>query len=98
MIRTPFRTPLLRKSEESGANGGVSEPQAKKRRISSDEDVVKTMEPRLVFKTPGISSIPRKPLMALKNPAVTTISLDEDFRHYYNVLWYIFSQYGRVDH
>lgn len=88
MIGNPFRTPLLRKTEESRDNDGVSEPQAKKRRISSDKgDGSKTMGPQLVFKTPGISSLPRKPLLAVKNPAVATKSLDGGLEGYYNVLW-----------
>lgn len=88
MVGKPFRIPLLRKTEESGDNDGGSEPQAKKRRISSDKgDGVKTMGPQLVFKTPGISSVPRKPLLAVKNPAVATESLDGGSEVYYNVLW-----------
>ncbi|CAD6594070.1 MAG: helicase [Alectoria sarmentosa] len=88
MIGKPFRTPLLRKTEESGDNDGVSEPQAKKRRISSDKgDDLKTLGPQLVFKTPGISSLPRKPLLAVKNPAVATKPLHRGFEGYYNVLW-----------
>lgn len=88
MIRKPFRTPLLRKPEDSRDNDGVSEPQAKKRRISNYEgDGVQTMQPQLVFKTPGISSLPRKPFLAIQNPAVATKPLDGGLEGYYNVLW-----------
>ncbi len=90
MIRRPFRTPFLRKTEELGDDDRVSEPQTKKRRISSDEeDGVKMAEPRLVFKTPGISSLPRKPRLAVENPAGVTKTLDGGFDGYYNVLWCI---------
>ncbi len=86
MIQKPFRTPLLRKPEESTDNDGFSVPQAKKRRISNDKG---DGGPRLVFKTPGISSLPRKPLLAVKNPAVATESPSGGFERYYNVLWYV---------
>lgn len=86
MIRKPFRTPLLRKPEESTGNEGVSEPQAKKRRISSDGE--KTSRPQLVFKSPEISSLPRKPLVAVRNPAEAAKPPDGGFEGYYNVLWY----------
>ena len=90
MIRKPFRTPFLRKTEELGDDDGVSEPQTKKRRIISDEqDGVKRAEPRLVFKTPGISLLARKPLSAIEKPAGATETLDGGFDGYYNVLWYI---------
>lgn len=85
MIRKPFRTPLLRKPEESTGNEGVSEPQAKKRRISSDGE--KTSRPQLVFKSPEISSLPRKPLVAVRNPAEAAKPPDGGFEGYYNVLW-----------
>lgn len=90
MIGKPFRTPLLKKTEESGDNDGVSEPQAKKRRISSDRvDSVKTMGPQLVFKTPGISSLPRKPLLAVENPELSQRRPDGGLEGFYNVLWYV---------
>lgn len=75
------------------ADPDIEEPQAKKRRISSDqEDEAKPTGPQLVFKKPGISSLPRKPLLAVKNPAVAaqaTKSLDDGVEGYYNVLWYV---------
>ena len=90
MIRKPFRTPLLRKPEESGYNDGVSEPEAKKRRISNNKgDVEKTVRPQLVFKVPGISSLPRKLLSANENLAVSTRPSDGSLEGYYNVLWYV---------
>lgn len=95
MIGKPFRTPLLRKTEELGDNDGLSEPQAKKRRISNNKG---DGGPQLVFKTPGISSLPRKPLLAVKNPAVATNIADEGFERYYNVLWYVHLHDERTDH
>ena len=90
MIRKPFRTPFLRKPEDSEDNDGILEPGAKKRRISSEEEAgVKTIEPRLVFKTPGISSLPRKPLFAVENSSVAPKPVDGGFDGYYNVLWYL---------
>lgn len=87
MIRKPFRTPLLRRVEESRDNDGVLEPHVKKRRISSDSE--KTLEPQLIFKSPGISSLPRKPLVAINNPAEAVKTPDGGFEGYYNVLWYV---------
>ncbi|KAF6218098.1 hypothetical protein HO133_006510 [Letharia lupina] len=71
MVGKPFRIPLLRKTEESGDNDGGSEPQAKKRRISSD-------------KGDGFHA---SHFLAVKNPAVATESLDGGSEVYYNVLW-----------
>lgn len=91
MIRKPFRTPMARKSDESVDIDRVSEPQAKKRRISSDKgNGVTTIGPQLVFKTPGVSSVPHKPFSAVKNPAVPAEPLDGGFDGYYNVLWYVY--------
>ena len=92
MIRKPFRTPLLKVTEDQGENDRVSEPQSKRRRINSDEgdggDVVKTTGPQLVFKNAEISRLPRKPPLVVNN-AVSLKSLDGDFEEYYNVLWYV---------
>lgn len=75
------------------ANADIEEPQFKKRRISSDtEDTPKPVGPQLVFKKYGISSLPRNPLLAIKNSAVAaqaTKPLDGGVEGYYNVLWYI---------
>ena len=99
MITKPFRSPLLRNSENSMDIDRVSEPSAKKRRISSDNvNDVETIGPRLVFKTHGISSAPRKPLLAVRNPAAATELLDGGLDGYYNVLWYIHLQNERSDH
>ena len=90
MIRKSFRTPLLRRPEGPAYNDEVSEPEAKKRRISSNKgDVQKVMGPQLVFKTPGISSLPRKPLIANENLAGATRPFDGLLEGYYNVLWYV---------
>ena len=90
MIGRPFRTPFLRRAEDSGHEDRVLEPQAKKRRIGSDkEEDVKTKRPKLVFKTPGLSSLPRKPLSAIANPAEGTEPLDGELESFYNVLWYV---------
>ena len=99
MFRKPFRTPLLKKIEESVDIDESLEPQAKKRRLSSDnENDVKTVRPRLVFKTPGISSVPRRPLLAIGNSAVTAESSDESSERYYNVLWCVHFSNERSDH
>ena len=94
-MNKPFRPPLLRKVENPTASNGAygEEPQTKRRRISSDqEDENKPARPQLVFKKPGISSLPRKPLLAVKNPSVAaqaTHALDGGVEGYYNVLWYV---------
>lgn len=98
MSRKPFRPPILRKVEKPvvpAAVPDIDEPQAKKRRINNDqEDNANPTGPQLVFKMPGISSLPRKPLLAVKNPAVAaqaTKPLDGGVEGYYNVLWYVLS-------
>ncbi|KAK4694474.1 DNA repair and recombination protein RAD54B, partial [Lecanoromycetidae sp. Uapishka_2] len=93
MSGKPFRPPMLRKSGDlvESSNTDIDTPPAKKRRISGDqEDSTKLVGPQLVFKEPGISSLPRKPLLAVKNPAIAaqaTKPLDGGVEGYYNVLW-----------
>lgn len=88
MIGKPFQVPLLRKTEEAEDSDRVLEPRAKKRRMNSGKGDC-TNTPRLVFKTPGISSLPRKPLLAVKNPVVALKPLDGGLEGYYNVLWFV---------
>ena len=94
-MNKPFRPPLLRKVDNPTALNGTygEEPPTKRRRISSDqEDDDKPARPHLVFKKPGISSLPRKPLLAVKNPSVpaqATQPRDGGVEGYYNVLWYV---------
>ena len=98
MSSKQFRPPLLTKIEKLVVPivpPDVDEPQTKRRRISSDQEDnnARLTEPRLVFKRPGISSIPRKPLLAVRNPAVAAEALDPlngGIEGYYNVLWYVF--------
>lgn len=94
MLKKPFRTPFLKETNVSSAKLTVqedSEPQPKKRRISSDHDLAATKTaPRLIFKTPGVSCLPRKPLLAVQNPAVGAEVAELDngsIDGYYNVLW-----------
>ena len=87
MFRKPFRTPFLKAADDHGG----SEPAAKKRRIGDDPQVSKTyVAPKLIFKTPGISTLPRKPLQSLENvdeKPVTENGLEGGSDRYYNVLW-----------
>ena len=89
MLGKPFRPPLLTKGAREENHG--SSPPPKRRRLNSDEEVSKIRAaPQLVFKTPGISQLPRKPLLAVNNPAVAAEvagSLGEALEGYYNVLW-----------
>lgn len=95
MTDKPFRPPFMKNADRFAAsvhqpNDG---PESKKRRIGDyHEDNAKLSAPQLVFKKPGISSLPRKPLLALKNPAASlaqaTQPLDGGIEGYYNVLWY----------
>ena len=92
MLGKPFRPPLLKKVDKPSAPSGpdVDEHQAKKRRISTvQEDSEKPLGPQLVFKVPGISSLPRNPLFPVKNPTVAAQPLDGRVEGYYNVLWYV---------
>ncbi|MCJ1468794.1 helicase [Pseudocyphellaria aurata] len=94
MFRKPFRTPFLAKTDASAKSAAQegSEPQPKKRRISSDHELgATTTVPRLLFKTPGVSSLPRKPLLAVQNSSVVAEVAELDsgggIHCYYNVLW-----------
>ena len=98
MLRKPFRSPLLKKplivkdEAQSIADNGSEYP-AKKRRVISDGDTESRGDisgPRLVFKAPGVSSLPRKPLLTVQNPsaAVETDQISNGAGDgYYNVLW-----------
>ena len=87
-----FRPPLLREVDQTADKPQVleSEPPVKKRQISVDgkEDGTGRLS-QLVFKKPGISSLPRKPLFVVPNPAVAaqTKSAGDGVEGYYNVLW-----------
>lgn len=88
-----FRPPLLKRIEEPAQSSDHDDfgHIAKKRRIEFDQEQnVKPTGPQLVFKTPGISSLPRKPLLAVNNSAGAAQAitpLDESTERYYNVLW-----------
>ena len=94
MLGKPFRSPLLVK-KDSPASSNDHEPLSKKRRISGNEEARNAQSgPQLVFKVPGISSLPRKPLLAVDNPAITaeaTKLQDAGIEGFYNVLWSVIS-------
>ena len=97
MLNKPFRTPFRTPFADSRSGNEDSEPQPKKRRISSDYQPAKSHpKPRLVFKTPGISSLPRKPLSGVENPSVAPEPDNDDPDRYYTVLWYV--KYGLFMH
>ena len=93
MFGKPFRSPLLKQipsaaSPEETVIGGHP---AKRRRL---DDGIKKADnlrgPQLVFKNAGISSLPRKPLLAVKNPNAASEAItpsEGDTETYYNVLW-----------
>ena len=98
MLGKPFRSPLLKKSPfvkdeaQSMANNGNEHPAKKRRLIDSDDTEPKRdiSGPRLVFKAPGVSYLPRKPLLTVQNPAVavgTEQTSNGAADGYYNVLW-----------
>lgn len=92
MLRKPFRSPLLKQVSSPSASNERSEPDPKRRRISSDnERSTEPSGPRLVFKAPGVSTLPRKPLLPVQNPAVVgdaDVQAENGIQSYYNVLWY----------
>ena len=93
MLGKPFRSPLQIKKVTS-LTMVDDEPPAKKRRISENDEIEEDLSgPRLVFKAPGISCLPRKPLIAVSNPAKadkTAKQLGGGIAGYYNVLWLVF--------
>ena len=77
-------------------NDHSSTQPAKKRRLNGEvdntgKDTTNSVPARkLVFKTPGISSLPRKPLHEVSNPAPPSEPLESETDGedaYYNVLW-----------
>lgn len=76
MFSKPFRSPLLKRpaGDENGGN------QSKKLKT---EPVV--TGPRLVFKTPGISFVPRKPLLEIAPSTDETCNYTS--KSFYSVLW-----------
>lgn len=100
MTSAKFRPPLLRKPEildEDDDAGFAEQPPAKRRRVGSSGDELKatnSIAPKLVFKTPGVSSLPRKPLLDVKNSALAaqaTLPSDSGVESCYNVLWCVYS-------
>ena len=92
MIGKPFRSPLLNKLPTTASNDPRPEvPPAKRRRLDEVDEGSKYIRgPQLVFKNPGISSLPRKPLLAVQNPnaSVEIVEpLEGGTEAYYNVLW-----------
>ncbi|KAI4188499.1 MAG: hypothetical protein L6R41_002099 [Letrouitia leprolyta] len=76
MPSRPFRSPLLKRPSGN----------------ENDEHVCKKLKaestvtgPRLVFKRPGISTVPRKPLLEIDKPEAETSGLTS--KGFYNVLW-----------
>ena len=93
MLGRPFRPPLLKKTATPAkpVEEEPSNPPTKKRRISDDGVPKISRTPQLVFKALGISSLPRKPLLTVINPAIAAEAakpLDGGVERYYNVLWY----------
>ena len=98
MLGKPFRSPLLKKVPGQNLDTiHPDSPPAKRRRLSDEDNEVQELKgPQLVFKKPGISTLPRKPLAPLQ---VTNKSTDDSntsdgaAESYYNVLWYITSSF-----
>ena len=92
MFNKPFQSPLLNRLPSATTNDScLDAPPAKRRRLSQgDEDSKKIRGPQLVFKSPHISSLPRKPLLAVQTPNTSTEDVKppgDGTEAYYNVLW-----------
>ena len=89
----PFRPPLLNKDAPSRVSNSShpDSPPSKRRRLDIDSDERKP-ESRLIFKNPGISSLPRKPLHSVSNSAAAINNgPPHNDETYYTVLWYGYS-------
>ena len=81
------------KDEAQSIVSNGNEHPAKKRRLVDGDDTEPKRDisgPRLVFKAPGVSCLPRKPLLTVQNPAVAVESEQTSngaADGYYNVLW-----------
>lgn len=93
MLKKPFRTPFRTPCANTPGEIDDSEPQPKRRRISNDQKpATPQTKSRLVFKAPGISSVPRRPLSAVGNLAVASepaATNNDDSGRHYTVLWYV---------
>ncbi|MCJ1394649.1 helicase [Xylographa bjoerkii] len=89
----PFKPPTIKKEALTPTLEAdhLQSPSAKRRRLNENASSVAVKSvPRLVFKTPGVSSLPRKPLHSVINTATSTDSSQQDQfseTSYYNVLW-----------
>ena len=92
----PFRPPLLRKAPSVASTSlpidqHPASPPAKRRKLEAEAEK-KRPSPQLVFKVPGVSNLPRKPLYPVQNPASakdgSAVSSERPPEAYYNVLWY----------
>lgn len=82
----PFRSPLLQRPTNLQSEDAL-QPPTKKRR-SNHEVASEISGPHLVFKQPGISSLPRKPLVTVQNPGIEGLTTStEGVEGHYNVLW-----------
>ena len=103
-LAKPFRTPLLSKplTSANAIRQDNVEPEAKRRRIddnSSSREALKVTH--LVFKASGVSSLPRKPLVAVVKPVVAAEApqpTDGGVEGYYNVLWFVMKAHIYTQH
>lgn len=93
MFCKPFRMPTLERpnSTTKSDDQDISEPQQKKRRVSSNHDLIEVSKTaHLALKMPGVSSIPGKPPLTVKNSKASTrsaVPTSVNLDSYYNVLW-----------
>ncbi len=93
-MQSKFRPPLLNNSSSQKLDppkSSESEPPLKRRRVDENENEDGPRKvPQLVFKKPGISTLPRKPLFVVPNPAIAKVQAEpasDRVESYYNVLW-----------
>lgn len=89
MLSKPFRPPLRKEASLLVSDGDdIDTPLPKKRRLDDGTD--EKGWPQLVFRTPGISSLPKKPLYTEVGSTKTNQAAKSDTdgsEAYYIALW-----------
>ena len=97
MFRKPFQTPFLKniKPSKPSDEDKALEPQAKKRRISDNNDFIRPVTNfQLASKTSSAFALHRRPFNNVQSsvPPTKPEELEEQgLDGFYNVLWYIFN-------
>jgi len=104
MFGSSFRSPLLKQTPASSKtkhDAICAAPPFKRRRIGSSDETKIAGQYEPTMTSPESHGVPRKPLLAVKNPAAATTDIakpqDGGMEGYYTVLWCFHSAFGFTD-